>query len=246
MKLTVLGCYSPNYEFKPVSMYKLELDKKIIYLDLGYGNHNKVELENLENSIFIISHNHIDHAYGLVALVKKIKKRKIKLKEKIKIYMPRSAKVIGLYSLLHSQVEYIDIIFTNEDLKIDIENYQITFARTLHKGESYAIKFTNKESKKIFVYTSDLAKVTENIIYFCKNADIIMMESGHPVWFQPFTLGKYHGYTRHLLSDIIKANPKHIYLTHFKTYATDKMFIKWYPETKIKIELMRLNNKYEI
>lgn len=246
MKLTVLGCFSPNYEFKPVSMYKLELKEKIIYLDLGYGNHNKVDMDNLNKSTFVISHNHVDHAYGLVTLLKKLKKNKIKLENKIKIYMPKATRIFGIYSLLSKETEYFDITFINPDLKINIEDYEITFVRTLHKGESYGIKLTNRETKKVFVYTSDMAKVTDNVISFCKDADIVMMESGHPVFFQPFTLGKYHGYTRHMLADIIKANPKYIYLTHFKTYASDKMFERWYPKTDIKIELVRLNKTYEI
>lgn len=246
VNLKVLGCYSPNYEGKPVSMYKLEINDKIVYMDIGYGNHNKIDYNRLEDTIIIISHNHIDHAYGLVSMLAKLKKDKVKLKKKIKVYMPKSSRLLGIYSVINQESEYIQIIHTNKNLKFYIDEYEISFCRTLHKGESYAIKFHNVKTNKVFVYTSDLYKVTDELIEFAKYADVIMMESGHPVLFQPFSLGKYHGYTRNLLSDIIKTNSKLIYLTHFKTYASSKTFEKWYPKTDIDIKLVKLNKEYEI
>ena len=246
MKIDVKGCYSPNYELKPVSMYKLDLNGKNVYLELGYGNSKKVDLESLEGSYIIISHNHIDHAYGLVGLLKRLKKNNIKLKSKIKVYMPKFSENSILYKSLAKDVEYLDITYISESLKFTIGEYAISFVSTLHIGETYGVKFTNTITGKTFVYTSDLAEVTENLVEFSKNADVLLIESGHPVYFQPFTLGKYHGYTRHLLRDIICANPHKIFLTHFKTYASDKRFEKWYPKTEIPIELIRLNKEYNL
>ncbi|MEG0073819.1 MAG: MBL fold metallo-hydrolase [Clostridia bacterium] len=245
MKVKVLGCYSPNYELKPVSMYEIELENKIIYLDVGYKNAKKIDYNNLEKTEIIISHNHIDHSYGLIGFIKILKKKKIKLVNKINVYIPMKSGFLKIYELVKSYDEFFNAIPVNENLIVHIENIEITFCKTVHKGESYAVKFLDLTKNKSFVYTSDLAKVTNELIDFSKDSSSIMIDSGHPLKFQPFKLGKYHGYTRDLLNEIVKAKPGIIYLTHYKTYAKEEMFKRYFPKDA-NIKFVKLNSQYEV
>lgn len=232
MKLEILGCYAPSFnKNKSVSCYRLKTKYKTIYLDMGYYTYKKIPKEDLDSMQIVISHNHVDHSYGAFQLVYKLDKAKFKIKNKIKIYMPEKSKFKNLFKAINLK-ENVEVYALDENKKVEIENLEFSFCRTLHKGETYAIKIKNKLNNKIFVYTADLAKVTEKLIDFCKDADIVMLEAGHTVNFQPFTLGKYHGYTKNLTRDILKANPKKVYITHYKTYATENKIKKFLPKEK--------------
>ncbi len=247
MKLEVLGCFAPSYSLKnKVSCYKFRYKDKTIFLDMGYFMYKEVTLEELQNAEIFISHNHIDHSYGVFQLIRKLQKHHVILKNKIKIYMPRKSKFFNLYKALDFK-DCTEVVGIDEDKIINIGNLEFSFCKTVHKGETYAIKVLNKENKKVFVYTSDLAKVTDNLIDFCKGAESVMLEAGHTKNFQPFTLGKYHGYTKTLTKDILKANPKKVYVTHYKAYATEKKIKKFLPKGREDIfSIVKIGDKLDI
>lgn len=189
MKLEVIGCYSPNIRFKPTTCYKIRIAKKNLFLDMGYGNLKKTIKYDLNNSVIIISHNHVDHVLGLIQLARYLKKKKIKLNNKIKVYMPKNNKGFNIYKYVKKYDDWFDLEAINKDSKIELNNVEITFCETIHKGETYAIKL--KYGEKVFVYTSDIAKVDKKLQDFIKNANLVLMEGGHPVS-RTFSLGDYH------------------------------------------------------
>lgn len=247
MKLEVLGCYAPSFSRKKtVSCYRLNLGEKVIYLDMGYYTYKKINDDDLEKMEIFISHNHVDHSYGAFQFMYKLDKHNVKLNNKVKIYMPEKSKFKNLFKAFNAR-KNVEAYAVTEDLKVDVENLEFSFCKTVHKGETYAIKIKNKENGKVFVYTADLAEVTDKLIDFCKDADCVMIEAGHSVNFQPFTLGKYHGYTKDLTKDILKANPKKVYITHYKGYATEKRIRKFLPKGKEELfTVVKIGDKLDI
>lgn len=245
MKLKVLGCYSPNFSFKTVSCYRIELNKKVIYLDLGYLTMRKIKKSDYNNMIIVISHNHIDHAMDLINLALKLKFMKKYLKQKITIYMPSNSKGVNIYRLLKKHFsDVLDIKKISENKVIYVDNAKITFCKTIHKGESYAIKIQNEN--KVFVYTSDLAKVNYELIKFCKKADMLLVEGGHAKKNNtPF--GYYHGYTKEILESINYACAKLVIVTHLETRVNKQEYIKKFPNSKYsKYICVEINKEYLI
>ena len=245
MKLRVLGCYSPNIFLKAVSCYRLEAENKVIYLDLGYLTMQKINKADYENMIIIISHNHIDHAMDLLRFAVKIKCMKKFLKNKIKIYMPTASKGVNIYEILKKYFsDVIQVIRIYEGKKIFYGNLKITFCKTIHKGESYAIKI--EQGDKVFVYTSDIAKVNYKLIKFCQNADLLLVEGGHAVYNNtPF--GYYHGYTKDILENINIARAKKIIVTHLEPRVSKKEYYKNFPKsTTSEYVCVELNKEYYV
>lgn len=247
MKLEILGCYAPSFnKNKSVSCYKLKCEDKIIYLDMGYFLYKKIKKADLKNMEIFVSHNHIDHSYGVFQLMYRLDKKKVKLENKIKVYMPEKSKFKNLFKALKVK-NNADVHAIEESNKVNVKNLEISFCKTIHKGETYAIKILNKENNKVFVYTADLALVNQKLIDFCKDADVVMIEAGHTVNFQPFTLGRYHGYTKDLTREILKANPKKVYITHYKTYATEEKIKHFLPKGKEdKFQVVKIGDKIDI
>lgn len=243
--LEVLGCYSPNIRMKPVSMYKIITSNEIIYLDMGYGNVDKVDIENLNKTKIFISHNHIDHAFGLIELYLKLKIKGIILKNKIDVYMPSNCLKFNLSKTIINKNKFFNIHFINKNSVIRLNEYEITFCNTIHIGESYAIKFSNVYTNKFFVYTSDVARISKKLIKFSKGANLILIEGGKPVDTK-FSLKNYHANTKDIIENILKAKPKKIILTHLKVYAEKEKSYDKYCDTVVGVELVRINKFYNI
>ena len=237
--LQVIGCYAPNFAFKPVSMYKIFLGKKIVYLDIGYGNGFKIDVNNLENTIIVISHNHIDHAAGLLEFAVSLRLKGVKLKKRIPVYIPDNTFAIRLSRIYPKQSKYFDFTYINESTEVNISNYKITFCKTIHKGESYAIKI--KKDVESFVYTSDLSRVTKELIEFCKGTNLVIIEGGRPI--EKPCLKNYHASTEHLIKNITKSKAGKILISHLKISGENAKAYDKYCK-KNKIEIIKLKKKY--
>ena len=55
-----------------------------------------------------------------------------------------------------------------------IDNCEFSFCETIHKGGSYATKI--KYQNKVFVYVSDIARVSKILVDFVKNSDVVMVD----------------------------------------------------------------------
>ncbi len=241
--IEVLGCYSPNIRFRPVSMYKVFLESKIVYLDMGYGNASKVDLETIDKAIIVISHNHIDHAAGILELALLLRCKKVELKNRINVYLPNSLFYFNLSCILSKKSKYFNFHYIDENTSLQIDNYNITFCSTIHKGESYAIKFVNNTNLHSFAYTSDIAVITKKLIDFCYKVDILLMEGGRPE--NGISLKNYHATTNYLLKNINKARPCKILITHLKVASEERCA---YDEFCVdsKVSIVGIAKKYSL
>ncbi len=216
MKLKVLGTQSPVCkEGHNCPGFFIQDGNNRILLDCGSGTHSLLTYPNdLQNLSVIISHLHRDHyndvfnlQYG--SLVFHNQKR---IERPIDIYMPKTPieRVDDIKGEPDAYAKYHSI---DEDTKLTIGNMNVTFCKTDHPVETYAIKIQN--GNRSIVYTSDTSYSAKNrIANFAKDADLLICES---------SLLKEHGFPEinsHLTAaqaaQIAKqANVKGLALTHF-------------------------------
>lgn len=239
LKLKVIGNYAPNLKGLPGSCYLLRGIENIIVLDIGNGNIKgllkEIKKEELDKLVIIISHNHIDHSLDIFKLINILKK----LNKKVKVYLPKKSLI---YYILIKFKNVFDVHVINEKVKIELEDVKIDFCQTFHRGESYAIRI--KKQNSIFVYTSDFSYVSMGLKYFCKNADVVLVDGGIPIA-NKFHLYGYHGLTQEILSDLFskECNVKKVILSHLKAYLKDEDYIRIFGKNK-NVILAKIGKEY--
>ena len=226
IKIKVLGNYAPNLKGLPGSSYLINGLSKIILLDLGNGNFKKLVKEinedQISNLIVILSHNHVDHSYDVLKLASYLKK----CKKKIKIYLPKKSL---MYEIIVNFKRVFDVNIINEKTKIYIDDCVIDFCQTFHRGESYATRITKCD--KTFVYTSDMSYMSIGLKYFCKGANVVLIDSGIPLE-NKFHLKGYHGITKDILEELFsdECNVKCVLASHLKASIKDEDYIRVFPK----------------
>lgn len=242
LTLKVYGNYSPNTVGLPGSCYLLEgMSRKIIF-DLGNGNFKKLQKdlsdEEIKNSLIILSHNHLDHSWDVIKLAKFL----LNKKGKVDMYLPKKSFMFWIVERFN---KVFNIHILNENIKIYIDNFEISFCRTVHKGESYATKILGEDVS--FVYTSDMAYVSEKVKSFCKNSNVVLIDSGHPCRDELFSLEGYHGKTIDILNQLFsnECNVKKILASHLKANLKREKYISVFPPNK-DITLVKMGMKYSL
>lgn len=258
----VLGNYAPNLKGSnkyPCSGYYIKGLNKPVILDLGVGilprlfKELKLNNESIYNTIFIISHNHIDHSFDMIPLSivllkgnivnglnRVFKRKKESCNRKVKIYLPKR-------SLMYTYVKFFKNIFDvgiiNEKTNFELEGCTFSFCQTEHRGESYATKI--EKNNKIFIYTSDMAYASRKIRKFCKNSNCALIDSGHPNKDRTRTLPGYHGKTQEVIEDLVDSGVERILASHLKASLKDEEYINVFPKD-YNILLAKMGNEYEI
>lgn len=241
LKIKVLGNYAPNLKGLPGSCYLVKGLKQPLLLDLGNGNIKsllkEIKKDEFDNLIIVLSHNHLDHSFDVLRLVKVLKK----WDKKVRIYLPKKSL---MYFLIYCYRKFLDINIINEKTKIIIGETTIDFCQTFHSGESYAIRISTKN--KIFVYTSDFSYVSRGLKYFCKNADVVLIDSGIPI-VNKFHLKGFHGVTSEILKELFseECNVKKVLASHLKAGIDEKYYMDVFTNGK-NIELVKRNTEYII
>lgn len=216
MKLKVLGTQSPVCKAgHNCPGFFIQDGHNRILLDCGSGTHSLLTYPNdLQNLSVIISHLHRDHYNDVCNLQygSYVFHNQKRIERPIDIYMPKTPieKVEDIKRETESYASYHSI---EENATIKIGDIEISFCKTDHPLETYAIKLQNGD--KSIVYTSDTSySAKDRIANFAKDADLLICES---------SLLKEHGFPEinsHLTAEqaakIAKqANVKGLALTHF-------------------------------
>lgn len=243
LKLKVFGNYAPNLKGLPGSCYLLRGLEKLILLDFGNGNVkkviNEIKKEEIDNLIIILSHNHLDHSLDIFKFAKILKK----YKKRVKIYLPKRS---FIYYLVTRYKKVFDVTIINEKIKIKLKlkDTIIKFSKNVHSGECYSTKIITEG--KVFVYTSDFSFVNEKLKEFCKNADVLLIDSGIPI-INKFHLKNFHSNTKKTLKELFskECNVKKIMASHLKAGLSDENYIRVFPKNK-DINLVKINYEYDI
>lgn len=146
-----------------------------ILIDAGSGSALALEKYLAPNQLraMIISHDHPDHTADVGIL-----QHVFALRQPIPEHLP-----IPIF--FHEKAEYPKLLEDDKGSTIEkyrpedtlyLGPYQVTFQRTVHPVECYAMRFEEKDTGKVFVYTADSAW-TEELIDFSKEADLLLADS---------------------------------------------------------------------
>ncbi len=247
----VLGNYSPNIrtfgKYKS-TCYRLTGFSKEIFLDFGAGVFLKFirivkkEKIDLNNVLLIISHNHIDHNLSLIILslyllIYNVINRKNA--KKVKVILPKRSIIYYYISKLNT---VFDVEVLTQDVRFSIDKCSFSFCHTIHKGESYATKIVY--NGRTFVYTSDLARYSNILKDFVKNADNVLIDAGYPHK-KLKIYQNYHGRTKHILAETATLNVKKIYATHIRFFSKDEDYYECFP-TNVETKLVKIDNYYRM
>lgn len=242
-ELYVFGNYSPNLKGKPGSCYYINGFKMPILLDFGTKNYDlvkeKIDLKSINEIIIIISHNHTDHLFGIFKLLNKL----VKYDKKVTVFMPAKGFMYYILKMLYSR--NVDINPLNEKTEFLIDGHKFSFCKTIHKVESYATKIQNNINS--FVYTSDIFSVDDKLKKFCKDSDIVLIDSGIPEKSEKISLKGYHGETKYILNSFFQddLNVKRVYASHLKAKVPEEEYLNIFPKDR-DITLIKMGNSYEI
>lgn len=216
MKLKVLGTQSPyNIEGHNCPGFFIQDGNNRVLLDCGSGSHSLLKYPiDLQNLSVIISHLHRDHYNDIYNLQYSsfVFHNQKRIEKPIDIYLPQTPETIvsDIKEEINAYANYNSIC---EDTKFKIGNIAISFCKTDHPVETYAIRLDNGE--RSIVYTSDTSfSAKDRLVKFAKEADLLISES---------SLLKSYGFPEinsHLTAEqaaIIakQANVKGLALTHF-------------------------------
>lgn len=227
MQLKILGTQSPyNTEGHNCPGFLITEGETKIMLDCGSGSHSLLNFPNdLSNLSVIISHLHRDHYNDIynVQYSSFVFHNQKRIEKPIDIYLPSTPDSIykDIISESNSFANYSAI---NEKSDLKIGNMSVSFCRTDHPVETYAIKVTNGD--RTIVYTSDTSfSAKDKIVEFAQNADLLICES---------SLLKEYGFPEinsHLTAEqagvIAKeANVGGLVLTHFWPEELPEKFVE--------------------
>ena len=227
MRLKVLGTQSPynTLGHNSPGFFIVHEGNKIM-LDCGSGSHSLLNLPNdLINLTVIITHLHRDHyndVYNLQysSFVFHNQKR---IASPIDIYLPSNPNSI-FNDIKDETNAFANYGTINENTKLTIGNLVVSFCKTNHPVETYAVKIS--DGKNTIVYSSDTSfSSKDNLVRFAQDADLLICEA---------SLLKEYGFPEinsHLTAEqaaIIakEANVKKLILTHFWPEESLENYVK--------------------
>jgi ribonuclease BN (tRNA processing enzyme) len=187
MRLTILGSgTSVPHPKRAAPAHWLETAKGALLLDCGADSAHRMAREELDwpnlDAIWI-SHFHLDHLAGLIALLfgTKWAPQTQERRKPLRIFGPGGLSDIvnaisdaNDYELLTQPFE-VTLIEVKPATEFEIlPGIAATTLDTPHRPESLALRLTDEDSKS-FVYTSDTG-FSENLITFAKSIDLLLME----------------------------------------------------------------------
>lgn len=183
MKIIFLGVGEAFDENIPNNSHLVITNKTSLLLDCGLTAAPQVWKFNADPNFLdaiYISHWHADHYFGLPGLLLRIwegdkgRTKPITIISK-KGFKEQFNKLMDLaYAGFLEKFNYeIRIIEVGEDEDLSFNDLKLSFNKTIHSGENFAIKVNNGE--KNVVYTGDGSPISGNNFY--NNADLLISET---------------------------------------------------------------------
>ncbi|UQS85561.1 MBL fold metallo-hydrolase [Apilactobacillus apisilvae] len=177
MKVRVLGYYGGYpYDGVGTSGYLIQSGNFNLLLDCGSGVLLELEkyLDPLQLDALILSHYHHDHKadVGVLEYYWQLNKEN------------RKEPTLPIYGNTDDEYSFEGLNWNNdtkampynENKKLNLDPFTITFLKTKHPVPSYAVKILEKSTKKTLVFTSD-TKYFDGLVDFCSDADILITDT---------------------------------------------------------------------
>lgn len=226
--ITALGTVSPYAKGNMnCPGFLIKYNNKKILLDCGNGITRLLDFPNdLKNLNVIITHYHKDHFGDIGALqyASYVYHNLGLLDKKIKIYLPKNDIGFNKASITSNNENYFDYYDIDNSCSFNIDDLNITFEdNNSHTINSYMVKLQNKDFK--IVYTSDIGIINfNNLIDFCKDADLIICESSFLKKHNSNSKTHFTAYDASILAT--KSNAQKLLLTHFWPEEDKKLYLE--------------------
>ncbi len=178
MKLTVLGTSAAFAgRGEGCSSYLLTVGREHYLIDAGPGSvqalQNHIDYRELNG--IILSHLHADHVSDIYTLRYAVysAQRDGEMASPLPLYMSSSPEAVFRFirEAVHGE---FDITCLSGDTKLDLSGCSVSFFKTNHPIETYAMRF--EKTPTVIVYTADTG-YSEGLVRFCRNADILLAEA---------------------------------------------------------------------
>ena len=229
MKLKVLGTQSPynTVGHNCPGFLITEGDTKLM-IDCGSGSHSLLNFpSDLENLSIIISHLHRDHYNDIYNLQYSsfVFHNQKRLQKPISIYLPSNP--VSIYEdIISEDNSFANYSTIDENTNLHIGNLGISFCKTVHPVETYAVKVTN--GNRTIVYTSDTSfSAKSQLVEFAQKADLLICESS---LLTSYGFPEINSHLTAKQAGIIakEANVGGLVLTHFWPEENPEKFINRY------------------
>lgn len=177
MKLTVLGCLGAYpYQGQGTTSYLLEADDFHLLIDAGSTTLVQLEkqLDPLALNAVILSHYHFDHIADLGVL------------QYYWQLFPGNKKqpILPIYGHGQDAMHFNELTMPNvskgidylQEQPLDLGPFSVTFLRTVHPVICYAMRFLEKKTGKVFVFTGDSGYL-EELNEFASSADLLLADT---------------------------------------------------------------------
>ena len=179
MQLRILGTQSPYHtRGHACPGYLITCGKQRILLDCGSGCHRLLALpRELEHLTVVLSHLHRDHYNDVYNLqyASTVFRRQERLSEPLRICLPATPEEI-CRDVVGEQNAYAEYTVIDETTVLHIGAAKLTFCRTDHSAETYAVKVQSEG--KTLVYTADASfSCKARLAAFAAGADVLLSEA---------------------------------------------------------------------
>ncbi len=181
MKIVFLGVGEAFDENIPNNSHLIVTEKTNLLLDCGFTAAPQVWKFNPDPNfldVIYISHWHADHYFGLPGLLLRMweggRTKGITIISR-KGFKEQFIRLMDLaYSGFSEKFNYeIKIIEAEESENIKFNDLKLSFNKTIHSGENFAVKIT--DGVNAMAYTGDGSPVRDNNFY--KNVDLLIAET---------------------------------------------------------------------
>ncbi|BAP85998.1 hypothetical protein LOOC260_114620 [Paucilactobacillus hokkaidonensis JCM 18461] len=177
MKITVLGFYGGYpYDNQATSGYLIQTKNYNLLLDCGSGVLLKLEqvIDPLQLNAVILSHYHADHIADVGVLQHYWQLNPgVKRQPMLPIY-GHNKDQDNFAKLNWPNSTFAAAYDPNQTLKLG--PFDVTFLETKHPVTAYAMRFTERETQRSFVFTADTAYISA-MIGFADQTDLLITDT---------------------------------------------------------------------
>lgn len=188
-QLTILGGSAAGVGTdQGCSGYLIQTETTSIVLDLGPDTllELRKHIDYRELTAIVISHLHMDHILDLFALRFTLSYNPVKAERRIPLLLPPGglafmAKAAELFATEPGEIEdYFSEVYDmgeyNPDGLLEIGDFMLTFARTIHPVPCWAIRVHARDNSDDLVYTADTGSDV-NLDDFARETAVLVADS---------------------------------------------------------------------
>jgi ribonuclease BN (tRNA processing enzyme) len=206
------------------SAYLVKSGTTAVGLELGSGGLARLlsafDLAALD--ALLVSHMHADHFFDIIPMRYALK-YEIRRAAPLRVFLPPGGlkQLSTIVSPLEQDGSFfngiMDVVEYAADSRLDIGDAQITFAKTRHYIDAYAMRVQLPDC--VLAFSSDTAP-TQSVIDLARDADLFLCECGLGAYKQERD-PRGHSNAKEAGAMAQSAHVKHLVLTHYSSSASE-------------------------